>query len=78
MDTRDMSEQNEVLRSIEKLQAKAGQVHRNLLELHESARFDHRLPGLADRAAGIETDTRSLSDEAERLRERLQKRRGNE
>ncbi len=71
-----IDEKDVVLRSIEKLRARAGHLHQELLELHDSAAFDPRLPVLDDRVVSIESETRSLSGEAEELRERLRRLRG--
>ncbi len=62
------SDHEDFLRSIEHVKSRAIRVERELVELHNSARFDPRLPGLAQRAARIENETRALCAEVEELR----------
>ena len=64
-------ERNRVLRSIDRVRSRAGQVHRQLLELYDSAVFDPRLPGVEERAEAIEQETRSLTGDVEDLRDEL-------
>ncbi len=64
-------EHETLLGSIEHMKARAGRVQQELMELHNSARFDHRLPGVAQRAARIESEARALCSEVEELRNRL-------
>ncbi len=65
------NERDQVLRAIEKLRARTGHMHQELLDLEDSASFDPRLPGLDIRAGNIGAESRTLTDEAEQLRERL-------
>ncbi len=69
----DVDEHEGVLHAIEKMRVQAGEVERQLMTLHNSARFDHRLPGLADRAATIEHEARQLCDSVQQLRGRLER-----
>ncbi len=71
MSQQPMIEREQLLRTIEKLRARTGHLHQEVLNLQESASFDPRLPGLEVRAGGIGAESRALSDEAEQLRERL-------
>lgn len=73
-----MSERDGVLKSIENLRSRVGQVHRRLTELHETASFDPRLPNLPERAKEIESEVQSVGGDAERLRERFEELHGNQ
>jgi hypothetical protein len=66
-----MSDRDSFLRSIEHLRSQVGQVHRRLVELHDTAAFDPRLPNLPERAREIERQVQTVSGEAERLRARF-------
>ncbi len=67
-----MSEQNVrdgLLRSLDRIRSTATKLENDLIELHNSVRFDHRSPGARERTLRLETEMQQLCAALRQFRE---------
>ncbi len=64
-----------LLKSVERLRLRAGRIEDDLIELHNPLRFDHRTPGVVERARRIETEITDMSTALHEIREHVERER---
>ncbi len=65
----DDNERDGLMRSLDRMRAAATRVEKDLVELHNIVRFDHKSPGARERAESLETELTRLAADVRRLRD---------